>query len=233
MVGYSHIKLSAAHSLNLVCWNEILNSSFSLFLHTINTISLILVFADHVPRYLWGVDGLQIVRSAVTNLAGRWKDLGFSLGAHADDLDIILPCSPSDCLREVLFQWLRQSYNVCTTIISIPSNLAHFICYIKSTSFVSKGTRLVAKGQFWHQIYRKHRSGVYIWWYLLGRNDYTCGYLLHAWGRKSSSFPQYLLCTKNTYAQAQDAEERRQREAQSKRRYTLRCVLLTEEVWLV
>ena len=32
------------------------------------------------------------------------------------------------------------------------------------------------------------------------------------------------------HAQAQDAEERRQREAQSIRRYTLRRVLLTQEV---
>ena len=36
------------------------------------------------------------------------------------------------------------------------------------------------------------------------------------------------------HAQAlQDNEERRQREAQSERRYTLKCVLLTSELWLV
>ena len=77
---------------------------------------------DHV-LLLAGVDDLHIVRSAVTNLAGRWKDLGFSLGVHADDLDAIQsnnPLSSSDCLREMLLKWLRQSYNVCTTIISIP-----------------------------------------------------------------------------------------------------------------
>ena len=75
-----------------------------------------------IMSFLAVVDDLQIVRSAVTSLAGRWKDLGFSLGMRAGDLDTILSAnagSPSDCLREMLLQWLRQSYNVCNTIISI------------------------------------------------------------------------------------------------------------------
>lgn len=79
--------------------------------------------SDDYVLLLAVVDDLQIVRSAVTNLGGRWKDLGFSLGVHADDLDTILSTyhhSPSDCLREMLLKWLRQSYNVCTTINSIP-----------------------------------------------------------------------------------------------------------------
>ena len=69
---------------------------------------------------LAGEDDLQIVRSAVTSLAGRWKDLGISLGVRPGDLDATANAgSASDCLREMLLQWLRQSYNVCTTIISI------------------------------------------------------------------------------------------------------------------
>ena len=60
--------------------------------------------------------------SAVTSLAGRWKDLGISLGVRAGNLDTILannPNSSSDRLREVLALWLRQSYNVCVTLIYI------------------------------------------------------------------------------------------------------------------
>ena len=67
-----------------------------------------------------GEDDLQDVLSAVRNLAARWKDFGTSLGLSPSDLDTILsdnPHSPSDCLREMLLQWLRQSYNVCTTLI--------------------------------------------------------------------------------------------------------------------
>ena len=58
--------------------------------------------------------------SAVADLAGRLKNLGISLGVRASDLDTILsdnPHSSSDCLREVLTLWLRQRYNVCTTLI--------------------------------------------------------------------------------------------------------------------
>ena len=69
---------------------------------------------------LAGEDDLPIVRSAVTSLAGRWKDLGISLGVHAGDLDATANAgSASDCLREMLLQWLRQSYNVCTAIYSV------------------------------------------------------------------------------------------------------------------
>ena len=69
---------------------------------------------------LAGEDDLRDVISAVTDLTGRWKDLGVSLGVRAGDLDTILsdnPHSSSDCLREMLLQWLKQSYNVCTTDI--------------------------------------------------------------------------------------------------------------------
>ena len=65
-------------------------------------------------------DDLHDVTSAVKNLAGRWKDLGISLGLHPGDLDTILSAnlhSPNDCLREMHLQWLRQSYNVCATLI--------------------------------------------------------------------------------------------------------------------
>ena len=67
---------------------------------------------------LAGEDDLQDVMSAVTNITGRWKNLGISLGMHAGDLETILlanPHSPSDCVREMLLQWLRQN-NVCTTL---------------------------------------------------------------------------------------------------------------------
>ena len=65
---------------------------------------------------------LRDMISAVTSLAGRWKDLGISLGVRAGDLDTILsnnPNSSSDRLREVLTLWLRQSYNVRITLIYI------------------------------------------------------------------------------------------------------------------
>ena len=60
-------------------------------------------------------DDLHDVRSAVVDLAGRWRDLGDSLGIRSGDLDAILSSSahsPSDCLRKVLTQWLRQNYKV-------------------------------------------------------------------------------------------------------------------------
>ena len=69
---------------------------------------------------LAGEDDLRDVISAVTDLTGRWKDLGISLGLRPSDLDTILsnnPHSSSDCLREMLLQWLKQSYHVCTTDI--------------------------------------------------------------------------------------------------------------------
>ena len=66
---------------------------------------------------LAGEDDLRDVISAVTDLTGRWKDLGISLRLHPSDLDTILsniPHSSRNCLREMLIQWLKQSYNVCT-----------------------------------------------------------------------------------------------------------------------
>ena len=73
-------------------------------------------------------DDLPDVIAAVAKLAGRWKNLGISLGIHASELDTIN--SASDGLREMLMLWLKQSYNV-RTIIFI------FIHYTKHTSFVS------------------------------------------------------------------------------------------------
>ena len=83
---------------------------------------------------LAGVDDLYIVRSAVSNLAGRWKDLGSSLGVHADDLDIIQsnnPLSSSDCLREMLLWWLRQSYTMYDVLqyLVFHPNLVPFYLY--------------------------------------------------------------------------------------------------------
>ena len=68
---------------------------------------------------LVGEDDLRDVRSAVADLAGRWEDLGISLGVRPGDLDAILSASahsPSSCLREMLLLWLRQSYNVSTPL---------------------------------------------------------------------------------------------------------------------
>ena len=76
-------------------------------------------------------DDLQDVRSEVASLAGRWKDLGISLGVRIGDLDEIIsanPHSPRDCLREMLTKWLRQNYNVRT----------HPLCLIYYTTLLSK-----------------------------------------------------------------------------------------------
>ena len=68
---------------------------------------------------LTGEDELYDVRSVVADLAGRWKDLGLSLRLRPSALDPIPPAnphSPSDCLREMLLLWLRQSYDVCVVL---------------------------------------------------------------------------------------------------------------------
>ena len=76
------------------------------------------VCCDHVVL-LAGEDDLRDVRSAVADLAGRWEDLGISLGVRPGDLEAILSASthsPSSCLKKMLVLWLRQSYNVCTPL---------------------------------------------------------------------------------------------------------------------
>ena len=72
------------------------------------------VCCDHV-FLLADEDDLQDVRSAVADLAGRWKDLGISLGIRSSKLDTFN--SASDGLREMLALWLRQGYNVRTIIV--------------------------------------------------------------------------------------------------------------------
>ena len=72
-------------------------------------------------------DDLHDVRSAVADLAGRWRDLGDSLGIRSGDLDSILSSSahsPSDCLRKVLTLWLRQNYKVWSS--RIPQALSFY-----------------------------------------------------------------------------------------------------------
>ena len=72
------------------------------------------------------------MRSAVASLAGRWKDLGISLGVRIGDLDGIVSANPhslSDCLREMLTKWLRQNYNVRT----------HPLCLIYYTTLLNEG----------------------------------------------------------------------------------------------
>lgn len=64
---------------------------------------------------LAGEEDLRDVRSAVADLAAYWKDLGISLGVRPADLETILKTNShclSDCLRDMLFQWLTQAYNV-------------------------------------------------------------------------------------------------------------------------
>lgn len=83
-----------------------------------NIIQIFLVMT--MSFLLAGEDDLLIVRSAVASLAGRWKDLGISLGICLSDLDAIFstnPQSPHDCLRETLALWLKQNYNVRTTLM--------------------------------------------------------------------------------------------------------------------
>ena len=97
------------------------------------------VFASTVSL-LADEDDLQDVRSAVGDLAGLWKDLGLSLGIRLHVLDAIPFSSPSECLREMLAMWLRQSYNVRTTLACTLSSLPLY--YTKCTSLASKGSIL-------------------------------------------------------------------------------------------
>ena len=72
------------------------------------------------------------MRSAVADLAARWKDLGISLGIRLSELNAICsanPHSPNDCLREMLASWLKQNYYVRTNLI-IPCPL----CVTKGSS---------------------------------------------------------------------------------------------------
>ena len=84
--------------------------------HKLSAVSTIF----HHVLLLAGEDDLRDVRSAVADLAAKWKDLGISLGICSSDVDAIFsanPYSPSDCLREMLAIWLKQNYNVRTTLI--------------------------------------------------------------------------------------------------------------------
>ena len=74
------------------------------------------MLAITVSSFLVGEDDLQDVRSAVANLAARWKDLGLSLGIRFSDLAEINSQVPCDCLTEMLALWLRQNFNVKTII---------------------------------------------------------------------------------------------------------------------
>jgi len=59
--------------------------------------------------------------SVVVDLAGRWQDLGISLGfrqGNLDEIDLANVHSARDCLRKMLISWLRQAYNVWTSLIS-------------------------------------------------------------------------------------------------------------------
>ena len=85
------------------------------------------MFASTVYSLFVDEDDLQDVGLAVANLAGKWKQLGTSLGIHPSKLDTINSPSASESLREMLALWLRQGYKVRTTII-----------ITKHTSFVTR-----------------------------------------------------------------------------------------------
>ena len=60
---------------------------------------------------------LGAVKKAVAGLAAQWHDFGLALGIYNSDLQSIRISNnsrASDCLREMLAQWLKQNYNVST-----------------------------------------------------------------------------------------------------------------------
>ena len=71
---------------------------------------------DFVIQQLSDEDDFKDVKQEVIDLAGRWQDLGSSLGIRMSDMETIQSAhasSPSDCLSKMLTIWLRQSYKVC------------------------------------------------------------------------------------------------------------------------
>ena len=61
------------------------------------------------------VNDLGAVKIAVGDLAAKWHDFGLTLGIRNCDLESIRSFSnlaASDCLREMLAQWLKQNYDV-------------------------------------------------------------------------------------------------------------------------
>ena len=76
----------------------------------------------------------------MAELAGKWEDLGISLGVRLSDLDAIHLAnthSPSDCLKNMLKLWLRQSYKVGQynydehTAFTLQSScLIYFVCKV-------------------------------------------------------------------------------------------------------
>jgi len=60
-------------------------------------------------------DDFKDVKEEVIDLAGKWQDLGSSLGIRMSDMETIQSAhasSPNDCLSKMLLLWLRQSYKV-------------------------------------------------------------------------------------------------------------------------
>ena len=94
---------------------------------TYQAVSLLVWY--HSVLLIVGEDDLRDVRSAVADLIKEWMNLGNSLGVRKTDLDAILsanPHSPSNCLREMLTLWLRQSYAV-RHHLHIPPSLPHLL----------------------------------------------------------------------------------------------------------
>jgi len=88
---------------------------------------------------LTGEDDLRDVKSAVADLAGKWKDLGDSLGIRLSDLANIHFSLPSESLREMLALWLKQCYNVTTKLTHCPPS---HIYYTKYTTLATKQSML-------------------------------------------------------------------------------------------
>ena len=55
------------------------------------------------------------VKAEVTSLAGRWQDLGGSLGIRPSTMNTIKAANaqfPNQCLAETLTEWLNKNYKV-------------------------------------------------------------------------------------------------------------------------
>ena len=146
------------------------------------------MLASTVWSLLSDEDDLRDVKSAVANLAGRWKDLGISLGIRSSKLDINFP-TPSDCLREMLALWLRQSYNVRTTFILhshlYSSNTLHSLV-TEELWFKKHSTQTKLKLQdVWRMI---HSTGAEVWKAYLEKTGRGC----EGWfrGQQSCSGPE-------------------------------------------
>jgi len=98
---------------------------------------LLYIYIFHCVLLLAGEDDIRDVRLAVADLAAKWKDLGILLGICLSDLDAILSTnshSPNDCMRETLALWLKQNYNVRTTLMLPHCTMSHYMGHASLTT---------------------------------------------------------------------------------------------------